>query len=446
MEKRKVISCILTAIEDDEIEGDFTEDLKTFVFPTISSSNQAGDISKWTINVQAYDTNKDKAITFKKNMIKCPVEQLPKYIVGRYWVVNETHTGHIRDTDITNITEGKNIGKKNATTSVGQAILIANKLYKDKVNRSKSFINTNPLPMLVKPEGKTGKAFIKDDEFERNNIVIQPKFDGIRCMAHLDSNNEVELYSRTAKNFYGLTNITRDVSDLLFKQNIYPPKDIYLDGEIYEHGKQLQDISGAVRGEATKSGNVVRSDLKYYVFDCLIITHPNMPQSERLNILKRMFANKQYDNMVFVESQPVSSRAEMEEKYAHLLDEGYEGAIARRLDRIYEPSKNSYHSDALLKIKPFHTSEYEIIGYTDGRGKDKGAVLFKMKTANGHEFVVAPKGMTYDERKELFTKFKEDKNIFNQEYKNKMATIQYASLSKDKVPQQGKFLVIRNYE
>ena len=49
---------------------------------------------------------------------------------------------------------------------------------------------------------------------------------------------DTELYSRTAKVFYGLDQIEKNVTDMLYKQNEFRPEDIYIDGEIYLHGKQ----------------------------------------------------------------------------------------------------------------------------------------------------------------------------------------------------------------
>ena len=449
MEKRKAIGCVLTAIEDDTIKGDFTEDLKEFVFDTVKTSNQAGDVSTWTIKVQAYDKDKQKPVKFKKSMLKAPVEQPTKNIIGRYYVENVTHTGKVRDADITEVLEGKNLGKKNATTAVGQAILIANKLYKDKLNKSTTAvakqIDDKPLPMLVKKEGSSGKATLSDEDFTEG-VIIEQKLDGIRAVAHITESGEVDLYSRTAKGLYGLDNITRDVSDILYKQTLYPPQDIYLDGEIYLHGKQLQDISGAVRGEGEQSGDVQRSKLKYYIFDCFLPSKPDMTQRERKELLNHLFEDKHYENLVLVEGRIAHSREEMEMIYDEYLEQGYEGAIARRLSRTYEPSKNNYHSDALVKIKPFQTDEYEVTGFKDGAGKEKGAVFFTLKTDKGREFAAVPKGMTYSDRYALYSKFKQDPKLFDKEYKGKMATVQYSTLSKLGIPQQSKFVAIRNYE
>ena len=62
MEKRKVITCVYSAIEDGTIKGDMSDNHKEFVFNTIKTTNQAGDESTWTIKDVAYDKDNAKNI------------------------------------------------------------------------------------------------------------------------------------------------------------------------------------------------------------------------------------------------------------------------------------------------------------------------------------------------------------------------------------------------
>ena len=52
--------------------------------------------------------------------------------------------------------------------------------------------------------------------------------------------------------------------------------------------------------------------------------------------------------------------------------------------------------------------------------------------------------MTLKERKSLYKTFQEQKDIFDKEYKGKMATIQYSIISRLGVPQQPKFITVRD--
>ena len=124
---------------------------------------------------------------------------------------------------------------------------------------------------------------------------------------------------------------------------------------------------------------------------------------------------------------------------------GYEGAMLRNTNGEYLASadKASRSSD-LVKLKPKHTDEFKIIGYTQGkRGKDKGAIIWICSTENDNEFNVTPKDMTYEERYDLFIDC--EKN-FDEKYFNKMMTVEYEDLSKAGVPQRAKAVIIRDYE
>ena len=62
------------------------------------------------------------------------------------------------------------------------------------------------------------------------NVFIQPKLDGVRCVIQLDENNEVGAHSRTGKEFFNVAHIKNSLH-YFFTQN----PDIVLDGELYNH-------------------------------------------------------------------------------------------------------------------------------------------------------------------------------------------------------------------
>jgi hypothetical protein len=62
------------------------------------------------------------------------------------------------------------------------------------------------------------------------NVFMQPKLDGVRCVIQLDDNNEVVAHSRTGKQFFNVAHITNSLH-YFFTQH----PDIILDGELYNH-------------------------------------------------------------------------------------------------------------------------------------------------------------------------------------------------------------------
>ena len=94
----------------------------------------------------------------------------------------------------------KNIGKSNGTDCNQQALLEMDSLIKQKLDEgyfeTKELAESEKviLPMLAKSY---------DDEKHKidwsKNVFIQPKLDGMRCLAHCKSNGDVELVSRDGK-------------------------------------------------------------------------------------------------------------------------------------------------------------------------------------------------------------------------------------------------------
>ena len=130
------------------------------------------------------------------------------------------------------------------------------------------------------------------------------------------------------------------------------------------------------------------------------------------------------------------------------MDDDYEGAIIRNSDSPYEvgvnKEKRSYQT---LKLKPRFDAEFKVVDFKQGKkGKEKGAVIWICE-ANGKEFSVTP-NWPQEERykwfKELQKTDKKGKTRFEKTWKGKMATISYATLSNDQLPQQPKFLRFRD--
>ena len=96
------------------------------------------------------------------------------------------------------VAEPKNVGKKNATTGEEQAELEAQALWTYKVDRKYSETPEGaeeqlPLPMLAhKYEGSKKKKFTWPAH-------VQPKLDGVRCLAQKDENGDVLLTSIVPK-------------------------------------------------------------------------------------------------------------------------------------------------------------------------------------------------------------------------------------------------------
>ena len=69
---------------------------------------------------------------------------------------------------------------------------------------------------------------------------------------------------------------------------------------------------------------------------------------------------------------------------------GYEGAVLKSLDHVYQPSSGSKRSKDWLKIKPQRDSEGTIVGIIEEDSLEGGRVgKFRVRWINNEEFDVA---------------------------------------------------------
>ena len=112
----------------------------------------------------------------------------------------------------------------------------------------------------------------------------------------------------------------------------------------------------------------------------------------------------------------VNNFNELQQAHTKYVEDGYEGLIIRTMKGIYQPD---HRGSSLLKFKSFKDDEFEIVDFKEGKGNDKGTVIFKCKTNAGGEdkfFEVRPRG-TREERKEMFENGKD--------YIGKKITVKY---------------------
>ena len=102
------------------------------------------------------------------------------------------------------------------------------------------------------------------------------KIDGLRCSFYWDG-REIKTASRGGKNYdYSTTHFTKNNKFIEFFKK-HP--DYVLDGELYKHGKSLEQLNSAGRMEK----NAVDCDwLEYYIYDIML---PNVIFEDRLKVL-----------------------------------------------------------------------------------------------------------------------------------------------------------------
>ncbi len=303
------------------------------------------------------------------------------------------------------VASGKNIGRSNETTVVGQCKAEALSEWTQQRDR-KGYSETVPKTQPLKP--MLAKVFKNEESKVKYPCVIQPKLDGSRCLAKV-YDNKVELISRSMKLYEGLDHIEKELLNLHKKHG-----DLILDGELFSPDIKFEEIMSLVR--KTKNHTTASTKIKFWVYDMISEELFHQRFIDWSNIITGL------RNVVPTPTFIVKTREEIDSKHIKFVTEGYEGSMVRNLD---SPYKINARSSDLLKLKNFDDSEFEIIGFKSGKGKYEDVPTFELKTEEGHVFEAVPKG-NEEQRSEYL------KNADG--YIGKFATVRYFGLTNTDKP------------
>lgn len=329
------------------------------------------------------------------------------------------------------IKEGKNSGKKNETTPLQQAEAEARakwekqlkKGYVQTVQSAQSgeideLIEGGIVPMLA-------HKFSEQAHKIKYPAYVQPKLDGIRCIAIL-KDGKCTLWSRTRKQITGVPHIARFIEQHFTGDTIF-------DGELYNHEYKdnFEKIVSLVRQEEPGEGHEI---VQYHIYDLAEKGLGSFETRTRIFELIMFDTSRIGGPLEEVDTRRVISESEVLEAFESYKSMGYEGCMVRNSEGLYE-NKRSYN---LQKVKEFDDSEFDIVGVEEGRGKLAGHALLVCKDSKGDTFPVKMKGDTA-----MLKRYFEDHTL----WQGKKLTIQYQGLTgKNKVPRFPVGLAIRDYE
>jgi ATP-dependent DNA ligase len=386
-------------------------------FPPLCGEATTGKTKVWSIRV------------FER-MSQAVIETTHGYLNGKMQVNEKV------------ISQGKNIGKKNETSPIEQAVSEARATWVKKIEsgyaesilatmsadsdekeesatqsdtqskaRGKGIHAEVPLPMLAHDYHKRGKSALFP-------CFVQPKLDGTRCVG-MPGNG---LFSRLRKSFPHMEHILSELHQL--------PPEIILDGELYSSTLTFQEIVGLVKRETLRDGDAEKQrQIQFHVYD--IVT--DMPFQNRLANLKLLFQRHKFQHLVLVPTEVCESEEKMKEKHAAYVLSGYEGIMLRTKLGAYKHSR----SVDLLKYKEFFDDEYEVVGFEQGQGLEEGCVIWVCRTAEQKTFHCRPRG-TRESRSELFQQ--------GADYIGKKLTVRFQELTDEGIPRFPVGIAFRDYE
>jgi ATP-dependent DNA ligase len=204
-----------------------------------------------------------------------------------------------------------------------------------------------------------------------SNWIIQPKYDGLRCVLIFEGGQFFGAVSRNGKEMFNIDHIGQEVQKVV--------KEGVLDGEIY--GEDWNESLSVVKSSKTSKTS---KTLKFYVFDFLSLEEWRSKQGsrtleKRLDILQRLFP-KDTSSVSLVPNVKVRNTAEAWDKAKAYLKEGYEGAVAKNLNSLYIFDRTR----DWLKLKFVITKDLPIVDFKEGEGKYVGMLgAFVCKLPNG---------------------------------------------------------------
>ena len=119
----------------------------------------------------------------------------------------------------------------------------------------------------------------------------------------------------------------------------------WLDGELYNHGANFNEISSLVRRTTNLTNNSI--DIQYWVYDCVL----NTSFDKRFQLLKQTILSVLNKNIVLTPTQMVSSQPNnISTLHKEAIQNKYEGVMVRSIDSLYDVGKRSSNLLKLIKI------------------------------------------------------------------------------------------------
>lgn len=337
-------------------------------FPPLYKRTSAGAIQQWAIAVRK---NKDDTGTI---------------------VITQGQVDGKKQQYQEDITEGKNLGRKNATTAFQQAVAEATSRWEKKRDRhhygedvaaDESATRRALAPMLAQVYEKNFK------KVDWKKAMAQPKLDGDRMDARCEG-KKITLWSRKGVQIFSLPQVVDGLQGLLRNGETF-------DGEAYIHGMHVTNLSGLLRRKKPDSET---EKVSFRVYDQMI----DAPFYERISDLNERLGDwvaAPKDSIALVETIRVMNDAELMKFQRECIEQGFEGAMLRWGMTGYEAGKRS---SSLLKVKTFQDAEFTILNViasegtfnlvdpVTGKVKHVQVAVFVCKTKNGHRFTVTAPG------------------------------------------------------
>lgn len=239
----------------------------------------------------------------------------------------------------------------------------------------------------------------EDVKKKPEQVVVEPKLDGYRCLAFVYEDGEVALVTRNGKPIEGFKEIESDLAEL--------PKGFVYDGEITGKKSHFTDMQELVFKKSEFKEGILN------IFDFLPISEFHEGKSGlKLSVRKKLLTNlfEEAKKSSYIPSLALVSFSEplspddpkIDALYNEYLEQGYEGIMLKDTESFYYCKR----SPAWAKLKPDETFDLEIVDFEEGTDRFTGMLGAFVVDFEGYRVNVGS-GFTEAQRKDFWARREE---------------------------------------
>jgi chemotaxis protein histidine kinase CheA len=277
-------------------------------------------------------------------------------------------------------------------------------------------------------------------------VGVEPKLDGVRCLARIAKSGEVVMRSRNSVAWQAASQKWFE-DDIALLISLLPGA-TELDGEMYGSDLKFEDIVSIIKDPKKMAKRV--NEIAYNIFTYADKTTPAETRAKHLKKAMKRY-KEMGGNSKRIKLVPMSiaeNKEEIFDYHKQFLKAGYEGTIIYKFGNgdpkllkasLYKPkrSNNVLKYKATLEGADMEEEEGKIVGVYEGKGNQSGAIMFEVIDPRGNQFKVGLMG-SIEKRRKMMKKGKS--------YIGKLLTYKYQNLTKYNVPRFPIGKAIRDYE
>ena len=308
------------------------------------------------------------------------IEAVDENLVQKSGLIDGKQVEHIKNC------KPKNVGKSNETSSEQQAEIEEKALIIKKLRewyfltREEAESEIVVMPMLAHSYDKY------KDKIDWDNCYVQPKLDGMRCLAVI-KNGEATLLSRKWVKIETMNHIVENLLSLTNGED-----DIILDWELYLHWESFQENMKLIK----KYRKWFSENVKYCIYDMV----EKLPFHQRG--VRRYRDVMRAPCIEEVSTYKIKNEEELKKWHANFIASGYEWTMIRHWIKGY---KMNGRDSQLLKYKDFLDETFKIVGVVAMEVYEDQWILV-CEREDWARFMATPK-MSHKDRRDLLSNSEE---------------------------------------